>query len=388
MQEISKLLPAIRHRIDSVVRGETGENVKIVGRHWNSVRTFGWTLLLVLASVPLASIAQLPPHIQADLYVQRAQSAIESQDYAEARLELEKILELQPQHDSTVPAEFSFPYVEPLRVQGASEDALRNALLHLVGTGQDRDSYMAALKLVDRLAGGIAEAEEQGIPKELPSEVRAMEFVRIPAGTFQMGSESGSSDELPLRQVRISRAFEIGKHEVTQSEWSAVMGQNPSEHRCDRCPVTNISWNAVQEFIGILNQAQEQGSPYRLPTEAEWEYASRAGTTEDRYASEVDAIAWHLENGDFRTHPVGEKMPNAFGVYDMLGNVSEWVQDRYGPYSSSSVTDPVGPTDGPYRVHRGGSLSNFASDCRAASRRFSSPGYRPYYLGFRLARTL
>ena len=157
--------------------------------------------------------------------------------------------------------------------------------------GREGESYEVALKLSEHLEREIAEAElvewerlaraerearearvaatRQRAAKELPSEIRAMEFVRIPAGRFQMGSEF-VYDGIPVHQVRVSRTFELGKYEVMQSEWTAVMGQNPSIEPCQRCPVTNVSWNDIQEFIGILNQAVGQGSPYRLPTEAEW----------------------------------------------------------------------------------------------------------------------
>ena len=129
----------------------------------------------------------------------------------------------------------------------------------------------------------------------------------------------------------------------------------------------------MQEFIGILNKAAGQGSPFRLPTEAEWEYAARAGTNGEWYASDVDAIAWHAGNSGDRAHIVGEKTPNAFGLHDMLGNVLEWVKDWYGEYPEGSVTDPIGPSEGSTRVHRGGSWSDAARYCRAAPSRPRQP---------------
>ena len=380
-------------------------------RNWNAVKTIAWRSqsLLVLAFVPLCLLAQLPPDIQADLHAQRAQSAIEDQDYAGARVELEKFLELQAQHGLPVPVEFYFRYAAVLQRQGALEDALNNVLRYLGQASREGESYSAALNLMIRIEHEIAEtdratrervaraerearaariaATRERAAEELPSEISAMEFVRIPAGRFRMGSAL-VADGVPVHQVRISRVFELGKYEVTQTEWTAVMGQNPSSEPCQRCPVTNVSWNDVQEFIGILNQAAGQGSPYRLPTEAEWEYAARAGTTGERYATDVDAIAWHGGNSGRQSHPVGGKTPNAFGLHDTLGNAWEWVQDWYGDYSAGSVTDPVGPSEGSYRVLRGGSWWLYERDCRAAYRLHSSPGHRFIRFGFRLARTV
>ena len=179
-----------------------------------------------------------------------------------------------------------------------------------------------------------------------------VEFVWVPPGQFQMGSTSSESfsDERPVTQVRISRGFWMGKYEVTQAQWQAVMGSNPSHFtNCGGdCPVERVSWEDVQEFIGKLN-GRSGGRPYRLPTEAEWEYAARAGTTEDRYG-DLGAIAWHNSNSRDTTHPVGEKAANAWGLHDMLGNVLEWVQDWFGSYPGGSVTDPTGPGSGSYRV--------------------------------------
>ena len=377
-------------------------------RNWNGVRTVARRSLLILVFVSLRLLAQLPPDIQVDLHSQRAQSAIEDQEFAVARVELEKILEIQAEHDLPVPVEFYFRYAAVLHRQGVLEDALNSVLRYLGQAGREGESYTEALELMDRVEREFVEADRaerervaraerearearvaatrERAARELPAEITAMKFVRIPAGKFLMGSGL-VLDGVPLHQVRVSQEFELGKYEVTQSEWTAVMGENPSSETCQRCPVTNVSWNDVQEFIGILNQAVGLADPYRLPTEAEWEYAARAGTTGERYASDVDAIAWHGGNGGSRSHPVGEKAPNAFGLHDTLGNVWEWVQDWYGPYSAGSVIDPVGPSEGSYRVIRGGSWRFGGIDCKAGYRLPSSPGHRFSRLGFRLART-
>ena len=365
-------------------------------QNWNVIRIFAWRSLLVLAFGPLALLAQLAPDIQADLYALRAQSVVEDQDYSRLRVELEKILDLHAQHELPIPAEIYFRYAEVLQQQCALEGALKNVLLYLGQADRRGESYTAALQLVDRVQREIAELEKADRARAARKLTEGLEFVRVAPGTFRMGSKSklADPDELPLRQVRITRAFEIGKYEVTQSEWVAVMGQNPSSELCQRCPVTRVSWNDVQEFIGILNQATGQGSPYRLPTEAEWEYAARAGSTGEWYASNVDTIAWHRGNSGGRAHPVGEKSPNALGLHDMLGNVWEWVQDWYGyrDYSEWRVTDPVGPTRNSDpnndRVNRGGGWNRDSRYCRLASRYYSAPDARYSYLGFRLARTV
>ena len=376
--------------------GEAGKTVTTALRNSNAAGTFAWRLLLVLAFGPLGLLAQLAPDIEAGLHALRAQSAIEDQHYARARVELEKILELHAQHDLPVPEETYFRYAAVLQQQGALEDALNNVRLYLGQAGSRGDSYTAALQLAVRVEREIAELEKAETERAARKLAEGLEFVRVPSGTFRMGSKSklADPDELPLRQVRITRAFEIGKYEVTQSEWTAVMGRNPSSELCQRCPVTRVSWNDVQEFIGILNQAAGEGSSYRLPTEAEWEYAARAGATGEWYASDVDTIAWHKGNSSGRAHPVGEKAPNALGLHDMLGNVWEWVQDWYGyrDYSEWRVTDPVGPTRNPDpnsdRVNRGGGWNRDSRYCRLASRYYSAPDARYSYLGFRLARTV
>ena len=216
-----------------------------------------------------------------------------------------------------------------------------------------------------------------------------MEFVWIPAGDFLMGSpedEEGRSYNESQHEVRISEGFWMGKYEVTQGGWEAVMGTNPS-HFSDcgpRCPAEEVSWVDTQEFIRRLNSRESgRGYVYRLPTEAEWEYGARAGTPGPRYG-ELDEIAWY--NSD-RTHPVGQKRPNAWGLHDMLGNVFEWVGDWHARYPSGLVTDPEGPESGSHRVHRGGCWFIIATNVRSAYRGGLSPGARYYHLGFRLVRT-
>jgi formylglycine-generating enzyme required for sulfatase activity len=223
-------------------------------------------------------------------------------------------------------------------------------------------------------------------PREITTHI-GMKLVRIPAGEFQMGSNEGFKDERPVHSVRISEPFYLGKYEVTQAQWEAVMGTNPSTftghpHR----PVERVSWEDVQKFITRLN-TQEGWEVCRLPTEAQWEYAARAGTTADRYENDVDAIAWYGENSSKETHDVGQKRPNAWGVYDMLGNVWEWCHDGTREYTAAAVIDPIGPIGaGVPRVFRGGSWSNPARNVRAVNRGGPPPpGDRSDGLGFRCA---
>ncbi len=175
-----------------------------------------------------------------------------------------------------------------------------------------------------------------------------IEFVKIAAGEFTMGCATGDDacdpDEKPAHKVRITKPFEIGKYEVTQAQWQAVMGSNPSTIKGDNRPVETVSKEEAHDFLARLN-ALNDGYHYRLPTEAEWEYAARAGSTA---APRLDDVAWYADNSGDETHPVGQKKPNAWGLYDTLGNVREWVEDQYGRdyYSTSPAADPTGPEPG------------------------------------------
>ena len=224
-----------------------------------------------------------------------------------------------------------------------------------------------------------------------------MEFVLIPSGSFMMGSdpnfEEAHRDESPSHKVIISQPFYLGKYEVTQAQWLAVMGSNPSKFKGRNNPVEMVSWHDTQEFIRRLN-AQEGHERYRLPTEAEWEYAARAGTSTTYFFGDdknaLSRYAWYHENANEAPRPVGQKPPNAWGLYDVHGNVREWVQDWYGEtyYANSPDTDPKGPSSGKKRVDRGGSWGFNAVFCRSAFRGDVLPDARMGYLGFRLALSL
>jgi formylglycine-generating enzyme required for sulfatase activity len=217
-------------------------------------------------------------------------------------------------------------------------------------------------------------------------------FARLPAASFNMGSPGGNDDERPVHRVRISRAFEIAKYEVTQAQWDAVMRNphapkdtNPSKFKAPERPVENVSWQDVQAFIKALN-ARDQKHVYRLPTEAEWEYAARGGSTQEA-ADDLNSIAWYKENSAGETHPIGQKIANSLGLHDVFGNVQEWVQDWYSPgYGGDASTDPAGNTEGSYKVYRGCAWLSEAKYCRAAYRAFDFPTQGQYSVGFRLVR--
>ena len=218
----------------------------------------------------------------------------------------------------------------------------------------------------------------------------AGDFVEIRAGTFAMGSEDGDSDEQPVHEVQISKPFWMSETEVTQAWWYAVMGNNPSYRKGPDLPVERVSWDDVQVFLDTLNALSGCSGCFRLPTEAEWEYAARAGTTtEYSYGddeSTLGAYAWYYENSGGGTQPVREKRPNEWGLYDMHGNVWEWVQDWYGEYPDSSLIDPTGPLESSNRVFRGGSWGDDARGVRSAVRGGWLPDSRDYVVGFRLVR--
>ena len=218
-------------------------------------------------------------------------------------------------------------------------------------------------------------------------------MVAVEGGTFTMGasSEQGSDaydDEKPTHQVTLSD-FSIGETEVTEGLWTAVMGSNPSNNKKgDNYPVEYVTWNDCQTFIAKLNELT--GEAFRLPTEAEWEFAARGGTQSQGYkysgSNTIGDVAWYYDNSGNAKHPVATKAANELGLYDMSGNVWEWCQDWYGSYSSGAQTDPTGPTTGSGRVKRGGSWDDDAGNCRVSNRYFHTPSRRISYLGLRLAR--
>ncbi len=308
----------------------------------------------------------------------------------------------------------STPPPTPTPVDPAQELAFWNSIQNSADPEDFRD-YLS--RYPTGLYAGIARRKLTALtsaPPTRPSPARptagsvtrprsGIELVYIPAGEFMMGAENGGADEKPVQRVTIRDGFWMGKYEVTQAQWTAVMGSNPSNFKGDNLPVESVSWDDAQQFIQKLN-AQNDGFSYRLPTEAEWEYACRAGTTGD-YAGQLDAMGWYYENaGDTRlkdsewsydklkannnrTHPVGSKQPNGFGLYDMHGNVWEWCEDWYhDSYAGASVDGSAWLSGGEqkYRVVRGGSWFFLASNLRSADRYFVGPGVRLNFYGFRV----
>jgi sulfatase modifying factor 1 len=219
------------------------------------------------------------------------------------------------------------------------------------------------------------------------------EMVFVNGGKFKMGSRLGGADELPVHDVVVSD-FYIGRYEVTQKQWKLVMVRDTNKcyfEGCDSCPVERMSWNNVREFIDILNERTHMN--YRLPTEAEWEYAALGGNSSKGYrysgSNSCSAVAWNVGNACMMVHPVGKKKPNELGIYDMTGNVFEWCNDWYSPdwYMISPKNDPAGPVDGAFRVIRGGSWFYDSAGLRVADRESANPTYRYGYVGFRLCRS-
>ena len=216
-----------------------------------------------------------------------------------------------------------------------------------------------------------------------------LEMVLVPAGKFKMGSpanEKGRGSNETQHEVTLTKPFYMGKYEVTQEQWEAVMGNNPSFTKGVKFPVTNVSWEDCQKFIKKLNGKTSGG--YRLPTEAEWEYACRAGTpTAYSYGGNLTKSDANIDGDSIKA--VGSYKPNAFGLYDMHGNLFEWCEDWYGDYPAGAATDPKGPVTGKGRVMRGGSFISDVSLARSSNRNdyILTPTFRIYYEGFRLART-
>ena len=218
----------------------------------------------------------------------------------------------------------------------------------------------------------------------------SIDMVRVEAGTFTMGAtaemKNTEDSEKPTHRVTLTNDYYIGKYEVTQALWQAVMGDDPSYFKGDNLPVEAVTWDDCQEFIGKLNRIT--GKTFRLPTEAEWEYAARGGNKSRGYqysgSNNPSNVAWYDDNSGDKTHAVGTKQPNELGIYDMSGNVWEWCQDWYETYSSSSQVNPTGANSGSCRVVRGVSWYNNARDCRLSLRGSNTPDFRSSNLGLRL----
>ena len=261
-------------------------------------------------------------------------------------------------------------------------------------------SLELSLKVVGSLVSGLTGEVLEGAQPESKNRIVQVgnvrfEMVYVEGGTFQMGAteeqgEDAFDREKPVHRVTLS-SYLIGKHEVTQALWEEVMGVNPSVNKQGGdYPVEYVSWNDCQEFIKKLNA--RTGMKFRLPTEAEWEYAARGGNRGKGYkyagGDNLDEVGWFIDNSGNLTHPVGEKKPNELGLYDMSGNVWEWCQDWRGAYSSEAQKNPAGPQSGRGRVLRGGGSWRFARSCRVSYRYYFVPGYGLDDFGLRLVLSL
>jgi formylglycine-generating enzyme required for sulfatase activity len=251
---------------------------------------------------------------------------------------------------------------------------------HLVATRQSVGRWAAVLAAAV-LMGALGCSSKSELTLDLGGGV-TLKLVRIPAGKFMMGEGQEQ------HEVTLSKPFYMGVTEVTQAQYQAVMGTNPSTFKGATNPVEMVSWDDATEFCKKLSEKTRQA--VRLPTEAEWEYVCRAGTETIFCFGNADSAlgdyAWYKENSGSATHPVGQKKPNAWGLYDMHGNVWEWCADWYGDYPKAAVTDPQGPASGPFRVLRGGSWYFSADYCRAARRFNYNPDHLDFnYCGFRVA---
>lgn len=378
----------------------------------------GRVVLGVWLGCVTSAAAQLPPEIMSDKLLHQAEQLVRDQDYQGARRAMEKLLALEEEHGLGTEPEDLFRRSQVWYSLGDFERVQEVLVQYLQLRGREAEQYDEALKMMNRAEALLEErkAEKQRLIRQRLAQERrqkrarealeTMEFVLIPAGQFRMGSKwcrkKTFCDERPVHQVRINEPFYLGRYQVTLEQWDAVAAMMENEDlkynynarhdtagECVRCPVMGVSRERVEEFLRLANTMGE--AKYRLPTEAEWEYAARAGTTSERYSSNLNAIAWYEENSGERLHPVGQKAPNGFGLYDMLGNVKEWVQDQYGPYPGFVARNGTEEDEMERRISythfviRGCDYYSVAEGCRSAKRTLMFPG-QAARVGFRLVR--
>ncbi len=346
-----------------------------------------FVVILLCYGAPAAQ--ELPPDILADQYLLAATTALQNQDRQAAISAFQKIEALAV----TPPAEFFYFYGKVLVENGIATNNVPSiekgqALLkkYIVAAGREAEHYRSALEVLNT-------AEEYWQTPEVVRKVDA-QMVRIAGGTFIMGCTSEQTNclgrEKPAHQVQVS-SFELSKYEVTQELWEAVIGETSHFKHCPRCPIERVSWEDAQAFLQKLNAG---GGRYRLPSEAEWEYAARGGQRSRGYqyagSNNPDAVAWYNENSGDKAHPVGQKQANELGLYDLSGNVSEWVQDCWNSNYHGAPSDGRAWERGDCgdRVLRDGSWLEPPWLLRSASRGGHSADYRGISNGFRIARSL
>jgi len=339
---------------------------------------------------------ELSPDIQADILINSAKEDLEAERWEDAVKNFEKAMNL----GVNLPGEFHFLYGKALLKTGSYEYSLSSLTNYLTLVGREGKYFEDTITLI--VEAKNKQNEEKRLTTEsqhqLATDAKETEdgMVFVKGGCFDMGDifDTGASDEKPVHTVCVGD-FYLGKTEVTQKQWGDVIGNSPSKFQCGDCPVERVSWNNVQEFIKKLNE--KTGMNYRLPTEAEWEYAARSGGYKEQWAGtnneeKIGEYAWYGFTAEGRTHVVAGKTPNGIGLYDMMGNVWEWCSDIYDKdyYDHSPSNDPQGPThlEHSNRVIRGGGWRSSAKGLRTTDRNDFLPTSKKFSdLGFRLARS-
>jgi len=358
-----------------------------------------FSLVLIIAaqvvSMPnvFAKDKDMPAEIQLDLLVNSATKNMEAERWEDAVEDFEKAMEL----GVSLPGDFHFLYGKSLYNTGRYEYSLSSLTVYLTLVGKEGKYYEDAITLVVDAKNKQDEAkrrttESQKTKTEAVSETEDG-MVLVKGGCFDMGDifDTGSSDEKPVHTVCVGD-FYLGETEVTQKQWVDVIGKNPAKFKCGDCPVERVSWDNVQDFIKKLNEKTSMN--YRLPTEAEWEYAARSGGYKEQWAGVNDKAkfkeyVWYGYTAEGHTHSVGGKTPNGIGLYDMMGNVWEWCSDWYDKdyYETGPSKDPQGPSEGSDRVIRGGGWRSKNKGLRTTDRNCFLPTSKKFSdIGFRLAR--
>jgi len=359
-----------------------------------------FSILLMMAvcftSIPtvFAQDKDLPPETQIDILMNTAKNDMHEERWNEAVQGFEKVLKL----GVNPPGEFHFYYGKALLKTDNFDNALFSLTNYLTLAGKDGEYFEDTITLIVEAKNNLddvkqrSEEPQQQITDAAEETEDGMVFIK--GGCFDRGDifDDGSSDEKPVHVVCVGD-FYLGKTEVTQKQWVKIMGHNPSKFQCDDCPVERVSWYDVQDFIKKLNDTT--GMNYRIPTEAEWEYAARSGGGKEEWAGTVNRVkigeyAWYCSNSGDSTHAVAGKKPNGSGLYDMMGNVWEWCSDWYNKeyYLHSTSKDPKGPMHGSHRVLRGGGWRSNANALRSTDRNNFNPGSKKFSdIGFRLARS-